>query len=159
MSGRSDEFEKATVTGPTHRGHSDLAPTRQVIGGQCRRMQHLFRRSAENNVSAFASGSGAYIDNIVGVKHHVFVVFDHDDRVSGIAKTLERIDKSAVVALVKSDTRLVENIKHVDKLAPELCGKPYALALTARQRCRIAVERKIFETYVDHEPQPSAYLL
>ncbi len=79
------------------------------------------------------------------------IVFDTMTEFAGIAKTLERIDKTAVVALVKSDTRLVENIKHVDKLAPELCGKPYALLLTARQRCRIAVERKIFETYVDHE--------
>jgi hypothetical protein len=37
-------------------------------------------------------------------------------RVSGIAKTLQTIYQSAVIALVKADARLIENIENINEL-------------------------------------------
>ena len=55
---------------------------------------------------------------------------------------------------MKPDGRFVENIEHIDELAAYLGSQTYALALSARQRCARAVERKIFKTHVKQEFQP-----
>ena len=53
------------------------------------------------------------------------------DGVGSVAQTFERVDESSVVALMEPNRRFVENIKHIDQLAAELCGQAYALALAA----------------------------
>ena len=60
---------------------------------------------------------------------------------------------------MKPDGRFVENIEHIDELAAYLGSQTYTLALSARQRRTLTVERKIFETYVKKEFQPRADFL
>ena len=70
---------------------------------------------------------------MVGSHHHILVVLYDDDGVAYIAERLERVDETLVVALVKSDAGLIQDIQYIDELRTYLCGQAYALALTARE--------------------------
>ena len=52
---------------------------------------------------------------------------------------------------MKTDARLVEDVKHVDELRTYLRGESYALALAAGERRRLPVQGKVVETYFKHE--------
>ena len=56
----------------------------------------------------------------------------HDHRIAEIAQSLERINELRVVARMKSDRRLIENVKHSDKPRADLCRKADALGFAAR---------------------------
>ena len=59
-------------------------------------------------------------------------MFYDKDRVAGIAERLEGTDELDVVALVKANARLVEDLEDADQLTANLRGKTDALALAAR---------------------------
>ena len=58
-------------------------------------------------------------------------MLDYYQRVSEVAQPSQRCYQLIVVALVKSDGRLVQDIKHAGKGASYLRCKAYALALAA----------------------------
>ena len=60
---------------------------------------------------------------------------------------------------MQADTRLVENVEHIYKLRAYLRGKPYALAFSARQCGRTAVEREVRKAHIHQKRQASAYFL
>ena len=66
-------------------------------------LEHLGRCALEDYLAALASGSGADVDNIVGLEHDVLVVLYDDDCVHGVAQGCERVNQSPIVALVKGD--------------------------------------------------------
>ena len=63
-------------------------------------------------------------------------MLDDDERVAEIAEMLQRRQEAIVVALMKSDARLIENIEHPHESRADLRRKPYALRLAARERPR-----------------------
>ena len=75
--------------------------------------------------------AGTDIDDIVRSEHCFLVVLDDDDRISRIAQAEKGINQLAVVALMETDTRFVQDIKDIDQLGTDLRGKPDALALTS----------------------------
>ena len=83
----------------------------------------------------------------------------HDDRITQVAQFLQRTDQALVVPLVQTNRRFVEDIQHVDQLRTNLRGQSDALALTARQRGRLTVQRQIIQSHVQEEIQSGAYLL
>ena len=83
--------------------------------------------------ASFPSCPWTDVDDVVGIQHHVLIVLHNDDGIAQITEFLERIDESLVVALVESDTRLVKDIEHVDKLGTDLCGQTDALAFSSRE--------------------------
>ena len=105
------------------------------------------------------SGQRSHIDDIVRRPHHILVVLDHDDRIARIAQLLEAADQPLVVALVQTDGRLVENIKHVHQLRADLGRQADALALAARQRTRGTGQGEIAQSDFDEEAEPLADLL
>ena len=60
---------------------------------------------------------------------------------------------------MKTDARFVENIKHIHQLRTYLCGKSDALTLTARQRCRSTVQRKVIEAHIEQKAETAINLL
>ena len=57
------------------------------------------------------AGTFSNIDDIIGGKDRVFVMFDDDKGIPQVAHLFERCDKAVVVPLMKTDGRLVENIE------------------------------------------------
>ena len=45
-------------------------------------LQHLLWGALEHHLTALAPGTGTDVNDIVGIQHHVLVVFHHDDGVT-----------------------------------------------------------------------------
>ena len=72
----------------------------------------------------------------------------HNNGIAQVAKFLQTVEQTFVVALVQTDARLIEDIEHVDQLATNLSSQTDALALATRERSRLAVEREIIESHI-----------
>ena len=108
----------------------NLRSSVKVLSGKSVGLKQLIWRSLEYNLATFSAGTWTDINNVVGTTHHVFIVLNHDNCVAKVAQLLQRTDKSLVVALMKSDRWLVENIEYVYKLRTNLSGQTDTLTLT-----------------------------
>ena len=96
------------------------------------------------NSDDFASsnaGAGSEIDDVVGSTHRLFIMLDHDDRVSLVSQSMKSFEKSAVVARVKTDGGFVKHVEHADQSAADLTGQANPLSFSSRKSVRAAVER------------------
>ena len=75
-------------------------------------------------------------------------------RVAEVAQPLERRDQLLVVALVKSDRRLIEDVENADERRADLRRKPDPLRLAARQSRPRPFHRQIADPDVVEELQP-----
>ena len=64
------------------------------------------------------------------------------------------IQKLVIVPLVKSDTRLVQNICHTDQTGADLGCQADSLRLAAGQRASRTRQGKVFQTDIDKEADP-----
>ena len=94
---------------------------------------HLFWRSGKDDFAAMSSCSRTDVNDIICSQHGVFVVLDDDDRVADVAQFLERFNEFVVVALVQTNTWLVQNVKHACQLRADLRCQSDALCLAARK--------------------------
>ena len=62
------------------------------------------------------AGTGADIYHIISGHDGFLVMFDHDDRISGIAQTFQRMDQPEVVVLVQADAGFVKNVENANEL-------------------------------------------
>ena len=111
-----------------------------------------------HHVSAVDAGARSDVHDPVGRFDGVFVVFDHDERVAEITQGDERLDQSAVVALVQADAWFIENVEHPGEAGPDLRGQADALRLTARERRRCAGEVEVVEPNPDEKVEARANL-
>ena len=79
------------------------------------------------------AGSGADVDQPVGLTNGVLIVFDHNQRIAKVAQMVQGFDESFVVALVQADGRLVEHVHDADQTGTDLRGESDALRFTAGQ--------------------------
>ena len=108
---------------------------------------------------AMCSCPRSHIDNMVGRRHGLCVVLDDNDRIAEIAQSNERLQQPTIIALMKPDRRLVQNVEDTDESRPDLRGEPNALPLTARQRGGGAIQRQIIQADVIEKAQPFANFL
>src|SRR5206468_11769733 len=92
-----------------------------------------------------ATGSGAKVNDIVGAANGFFIVLDDKHCVSQIAQLFERIQQATVVAMVKSDGRLVEHVEHAAKFGANLRSEANALAFAAGECRGGTIERDVSE--------------
>src|SRR5262249_35120174 len=75
------------------------------------------------------------------------------------AELLERRQQAGVVALVKADRRLVEDVQHADQARADLRRQSNALRFATRQRFRRATKGEVVEADVDQKAQSLAHFL
>ena len=128
------------------RAGDDLDLAGEVLAGDGRGVVHdLLRCAVGDEVAAVFAGSGAEIEDVVGLADGVFVVLDDEDGVAEVAQVFERVDQALVVALMQADGRLVEYVEDAAKARTDLRGEADALALAAGEsRCR-SIEREVAE--------------
>src|SRR5574344_1456976 len=139
--------ETLTVAFAALRGYFDFPFTVEILTGHGMLLEHLAGCAFEDHLTAQTTGFRSHVYDVVGIEHHVLVVFHHDHGIADVAQFFERLDQPFIVALMQSDTRFIWYIKHVDQLGTDLRGQSDTLTLTARQRSRLTVERQIVETY------------
>jgi hypothetical protein len=74
-----------------------------------------FGRAVEDDAATAFAGAGAHVDQAVGGQHHRGVVFDHHQRVAGIAQPVHGLDDAVHVARVQADARFIEHEHRVDE--------------------------------------------
>src|SRR5215204_4362606 len=104
-------------------------------------------------MTAMLASAWSDVNDPVGPPHHIFVVFNHDQRVANVAQTNQSFDQPLVVTLVQSDARLVEDVEHTHQTRADLGSKPDALRLAAGERICRSFERKIVQPDVDQEAE------
>ena len=122
-------------------------------------LHHVVGRALGDDVAAVLTRSRPHVDEPVGGAHHLLVVLDDEHGVAEILQPLERPDQLAVVALVQSDRRLVEDVEDADELRADLGREPEPLRLAAGERLRGAVELEVADADVVEEGEPLADLL
>ena len=105
------------------------------------------------------AGSRADVDDPVALEDRVLVVFHHDHGVAEVAKPDERVDESAVVALVQTDRRFVEHVQGADETGTDLAGQANALSLATCKRARRSRQREVVEADVEQEAEACVDLL
>ena len=154
VAARPHYFDALAIALTTDSGHGDAALSVKILRRYGVGLQHILWRTLKHHLASFAPSLRAYVHNPVGSPHHVLVVFHHYNRVAEVAQFLERAYELLIVALMKANARLIEDVKHVDKLRANLRGKPNALALTTGERSRLTIEREIIETHFQKEVDP-----
>ena len=102
----------------------------------------------EDDPAAVVAGSGAQVDDPVGVGHHREVVLDHDHRLARLDQPVEQGEQVVDVGEVEARGRFVE---HVDAaVGGHLDRQPEPLPLAAGERGERLPEREIAETHVGH---------
>src|SRR5579862_429194 len=96
---------------------------------------------------------------MIGLEHRLAIVLDHQHGVAEFLQALERREQALIVALMKSDRRLVKDIQHADEARSDLRGESNALSLAAGEAARRAVERQVFEADIREKIQPLANFL
>ena len=91
-------------------------------------------------------GSRTDIDDMVGRRDGVVVVFDHKDRVAEVAQAFKGGDEAFVVALVKSDTGFVEHVEDPGQAAADLRGQADALGLAAGKGAAFTIQGEVVES-------------
>ena len=142
------------VRGSALRWQLDTQATREVAAGERVRVggERLGGALADDFAPVDAR-PGAEIDDVVAGADGVLVVFHHEHRVAQIAQMFERRDQAFVVALVQTDRRLVEHVKHPGEARADLAGQADALTFTAGERLGGAIEREVVETDVNEKLQ------
>ena len=87
-------------------------PGEELTGEGLRHLRHLLGRALGHDMATVLPRTGPHVDEMVGCPHRPFVVLDHQHRVAESAEPIERGDQLLVVALVKPDRRLVEDVQN-----------------------------------------------
>ena len=141
-------------------GRRDLLLPRQVPGRQrVRKVGQLLRLPLRHDPPSVHAGARPQVQDPVGGADRLLVVLDDDDRVAQVAHREERVDQLAVVALVETDRRLVQDVEHSHQLRADLGREADPLRLAPRERRRAAREVQVPDPHVGEEAQPVADLL
>ena len=103
--------------------------------------QKLLQIARNDYISSVHTGTRTQINQIVGRKNGLLIVFNDENRIANIAQMKQGFHEPCVIARVEPDSRLVKNIKRTDKPASKLGRETNALCLAARESVRAAVKR------------------
>jgi len=69
---------------------------------------------------------------MIGGENRVRIMFNDDDGIAEVPQFLQGIDQFPVIALVETDTRLIEYVQDTGQSRADLGCQPYALGLSPR---------------------------
>ena len=153
ISAGTDNLQELPVARPACFRHGYFRLTVQISRCQGIGLQHFGRCSGKDHFAAQPSCPRTHIDDIIGIQHHVFIVFHHDHRVAQVAQLFQRMNQPRIIPLVQTDTRLIEDIEHIHQLASDLRCQSDTLTFSARQTSRRTVQRQIIQSDFEEEIQ------
>ncbi len=100
---------------------------------ESRRIKDVLQVSCSDDFAAMLAGARADIYNIICSPNRFFIMLDHDKRIPHIAQVHKGTNQAGVVALMKTDTGLIEDIEHTHKAGADLRRKSDSLCLASGQ--------------------------
>ena len=147
------------VRGASLLGRGDAQRSCQIASGErCRVLGHFLGRALGDDLTAVHARAGAKVDHVVAGPDGVFVVFDHEYRVTEIAQVAQGLDEPFIVALMQADRGFIEDVHDASEARADLASQPDALTLAARERFGRAIERQVVEADVDQKTQSGSDL-
>ena len=105
------------------------------------------------------AGPGANIHQKIRRPHGVLIMLHHNQRVAQIPQMLQRFQQPAIVPLVQTDGRLIQNVEDTHQGRADLRGQADTLALAAGECPGPPAQRQILQSHVLQEVQPGQNLL
>ena len=105
------------------------------------------------------SGSRPDIHDTVGRTHGIFIMLHHKNGIAEIPQMQKRLQQLVIIPLVKSDTRLVQNIGNTDQAGTNLGSKTDTLRLAAGQSAGSPGQGQIIKAHINQERHPRLDLL
>ena len=139
------------------RGRDRFAPG-EIVAGEGVRAAQALRLAPVDDPPASLARPRPDVEHAVGGKHHLRIVFDHHQRVAGVAQPLHDADHPAHVARMQADGGFIQHEQGVDQRGAERGGQIDALDLATRQRARLPVEGEIGEADIGQIAQARAHL-
>ena len=155
----ADRQQPAVARAPAGRDRDDALPAQERPGDRARLGEDGLERAVGDDLAAVLAGPGPDVDDPVGGPDRLLVVLDDEDGVAEVPQPRQRRDELRVVALVKPDRRLVQDVQDAHERRPDLGREADPLGLPAGQRLARPVDRQVVESDVDEEPEPRADLL
>ena len=136
---------------PLFRNRNKLPPAEIISGDGLRAVDHILHGTGRHHFSAVFAGPRADIHQKIRRPHGIFIVFNHNDGVAEIPKMPEGSEKLVIVLLMKTDGRLIQNIRHSHQSGTDLCRQTDSLRFAAGQRSGGTPERKIIQTDINQK--------
>ena len=116
----------------------NLALAAHVLAGQRLGHRHnVLQRAFRHHLAAVHASARADVDHVVCGADRVFVVLDHNHRVTEVTQVNQGAEQALVVALVQADGRLIEHVHHAHQARANLARQTNTLGFTAGERfCR-----------------------
>ena len=122
-------------------------------GGRARIADEILHGAGSDNFAAAHTGRRPEIEHMIRAPDGVLIVLDDNEHVAASRQLGQRIEQNGIVPGMQADGRLIQHVTHPLQVRAELCGKAYALRLSARQRRRRAVQLQIAEAHTLQEPE------
>src|SRR3990172_8512977 len=129
LSGTLYFHETASRTPPGLGHRYGKLPGQIATGERAGVVAQLDRRAGRYDLSTLNARTGTEIDQIVGRFDGLPVVLHHNHAVADVPEVAKCPDEFRVVAGMKTDGRLVQDVDHTGELGADLAGQPNALGL------------------------------
>ena len=112
----------------------------KVFSRQRAALFELFERTFEHNCPTGPSGAWPHIDDVIGNRHHLRLVFYDENCVSGIAKLGQCIIESLDVVRVQTDRRLIEDVERLRQARRQMAHHLDPLRFSTGECCRLTAQ-------------------
>ena len=93
-------------------------------------------------------GTRSEVDEVIGGPHCLLIVLDDEYRIAHVSQSFKAGQQTGVVARMKTNARLVEDVQDTDKAGPDLTRQADSLSLSAREGRGRAVEGEVVKAHV-----------
>ena len=128
--------------------HAHLLSAAQIRTGHGVGQAQFVGGAVKHNVPALLPRARAHVDHTVSSQHDGRVVFDHHQRIAGIAQSVHGFGDAAHVARVQADARLVQHKQGVDQRSAQGRRQVDALHFAAAQGAALPVEREVTNAHI-----------
>ena len=108
------------------------------------------RRAVKDDGAPSASCARSHIDDAVGGKHHLGIVFHHHERIARLFEVFKNGVDAVHVPRMQADRGFIEHKQRVGEVGAQGRGEAYALDFASGERAALAVKREVTEAHV-HE--------
>ena len=126
----------------------------QALAGHARLvLQDVCERALRDDFTTEATCAGPEVQDRIRTPHRLIVMFDHEQRVTLVAQSDQRVEQGLVVTGMEADGRFIEHIQDAAQVAAKLSRQANALRLATAERIGTAVELQIAKSDLLHEVQ------
>ena len=116
------------------------------------------RRAEEHHFAALFTRPGAHVQQTVGGKHDLRIMFHHHQRIAGVTQFFHHADDPSHVARMQADGGFIQHEQGVDQRGAQRGGEVDALHFATGQGARLTVECEIAQADFTQIAQPGADL-